>query len=106
MVKRAIIIKDDFIVHQEMEYIYNSEDITVNCNAILMAFMASRREEIEGGVLYTSGCPGMLAAGMIVTAKLKKVVFDREPLSSDEMCALELLKENNIETIYNPNIIM
>ena len=105
MLTKAVIVNNDFIVYQEIEYIYEGQ-ITVNCDAILKAFMASRASEIEGGVLYATGCPGLTAAGMIIAAKLVKVVYNREPISSDELCALELLKENNIMVICNPNIIL
>lgn len=105
MITKAVIVNGDFIVSQEIEYIYEGQ-ITVNCNAILMAFMASRKSEIEGGILYATGCPGLTSTGMIIAAELKKVVYNREPENSDEMCAIELLKEHGIETIYNPNIIL
>lgn len=105
MITKAVIVKDDFIVSQEIEYIYQGE-ITVNCDAILKAFMASRASEIEDGILYATGCPGFTAVGMIIAAKLSKVIYNREPIDSDEMCAIQLLKENGIITVYNPNIIL
>jgi hypothetical protein len=43
---------------------------------------------------------------MIITANLKKVVLSREPQDSDELCAIELLKEHGIEVVFNSNIIM
>lgn len=105
MITKAVIVNGDFIVSQEIEYIYEGQ-ITVNCDAILKAFMASRSSEIEGGILYATGCPGLTASGMIITAKLTKVVYNRMAITSDEMCAIELLKENNIEVVYNPDIIL
>lgn len=105
MITKAAIVNDDFIVIKEMEHIYEGQ-IIVNCNAISMAFMAARPEEVEGGILYATGCPELTVAGMIIAAKLSKVVYNREPLDSDELCAIELLKENGIITIYNPNIIL
>lgn len=105
MPTKAVIVNDDFIVSQEIEYIYEGQ-ITVNCNAILKAFMASRQSEVEGGTLYATGCPGLTDAGVIIVAKLKRVVYSRNPENSDEMCAIELLKEHGIETVYNHNIIL
>ena len=72
----------------------------------MKTFMASKQEDIEGGILYTNGCPDLVNASMIIAAKLKKVVFNREPINSDEMCALELIKENGITVVCNPNIIL
>lgn len=72
----------------------------------MKAFMESRPSEIAGGTLFATGCPGLNEASMIIAATLNKVVFTREPANSDEMCALELLKERNIEIVLNPNIIL
>lgn len=101
---KAAIVKDDFIVFQELSTIYEGQ-ITVKCNAIFKCFMASRQSEIEGGTLYTIGCPDLTAAGMIIAAKLTRIVHSEEPTDSDQMCALELIKEHNIEVVHNPNII-
>ena len=105
MITKAVIVNDNFIVSQEIEYIYQGQ-IKVNCDAILKAFMASRSSEVEGGILYVTGCPDLADSGMIIAAKLSKVIYNRTAITSDEMCALELLKEHNIEVIYNPNIIL
>ena len=105
MLSHAIIVNDNFIVSQKIEHIYDG-DITVDCNAIMKAFMESRTSEITGGTLFATGCPGLNEASMIIAAMLNKVVFTREPANSDEMCALELLKERNIEIVLNPNIIL
>ena len=105
MITQAVIVRDDFIVSQNLERIYEG-DITVDCNAILMAFMASRLKDIEGGVLYATGCVGLTEASLIIPAKLTKVVFSREPVLSDELCAIELLKEHGITVSFNPNIIL
>lgn len=51
-------------------------------------------------------CPTLMAASMIIAAKLERVVHMNEPLTSDEMCAIELLKENGITVNCNPNIIL
>ena len=105
MINRAIIVNGDYIVSQKIEHIYEG-DIVVDCNAILKTFLASPVEEIEGGKLYATGCIGLTEASMIIAAKLKKAVFSRSPETSDEMCAIELLKEQGIETVINPNIIL
>ena len=105
MINQAVIVKDDFIVRQEMEFIYEGQ-LTVKCDAILKAFLASRQSDIEGGVLYVIGCPGLVAVSLVIAAKLVKVVYSREPENSDEMCAIELLKERGIETVHNPSIIL
>ena len=56
--------------------------------------------------MYTTGCPSLVEVAMIIAAKLRKVVYSRDPIDSDEMCAIELLKENYIEAVCNPNIIL
>ena len=38
--------------------------------------------------------------------KISKVILTRMPVMSDEMCAVEILKENNISVIYNSNNIL
>lgn len=105
MITKAVIVNKDYIVSKEIEYIYDNQ-ISVNCNAILMSLMAGSSESIEGGVMYTTGCPSLVEVSMIIAAKLVKVVYSREPLDSDEMCAIQLLLDNNIEAVYNPNIIL
>lgn len=106
MINHAVIVNGDFIVWQKIDHIYNDGEITVDCDAIMKTFMASKQKDIEGGILYTNGCPDLINASMIIAAKLKKVVFNREPINSDEMCALELIKENGITVVCNPNIIL
>jgi len=105
VINHAVIVKDDFIVSQEIEYIYEGQ-LTVQCNAILKAFLASRQSEVEGGILFVTGCPGLTSVSLIIAAKLSKVVYNREPADSDEMCAIELLRERGIETVCNPSIIL
>lgn len=72
----------------------------------MKVFMASRPEEVEGGVLFASGCAGLNEASLIISANLAKVIFSREPLNSEELCAMELLKERDIAVVFNPNIII
>ena len=105
MINQAIIVKDDFVVCQDTEHIYEG-DFTVNCNAIMKVFMASRPDEIVGGTLFASGCAGLTEASLIISANLSKAVFSREPLDSDELCAIELLKERDVSVTFNPNIII
>ena len=105
MMNRAIIVNGDFIVSEKHESIYEG-DIVVECNAIMKTFMTSRMQDVEGGTLYANGCPSLNEAAMIISARLTKVVFSREPVMSDELCAIELLKENGIEVICNPEIIL
>lgn len=105
MITKTTIVNNDYIVSKEIEYIYNNQ-ISVNCNAILMSLMASSLDKVAGGTMYTTGCPSLVEAGMIIAAKLNKVVYSRDPINSDEMCAIQLLKCNNIEAVCNPNIIL
>lgn len=105
MITKAIITNNDFIISQTVNPIYEG-DITVNCNAILMAFMNGSIEDITGGTLYATGCVGPTEVSMIITADIKKVVLSREPQDSEELCAIELLKEHSIEVVFNSNIIM
>ena len=62
--------------------------------------------EVEGGTLYVDGCPSINEASMIIVAKLKKIVITRNANDSDEMCALELLKERNVEVVINPDNLL
>ena len=105
MINQAIIVNNNFVVCQEAESIYDG-DFAVRCNAIMKAFLAVRPEEVEGGTLFASGCAGPTEVSLIISANLSKVVFSREPVDSDELCAIELLKERNIEVVFNPNIII
>ena len=105
MINQAIIVKDDFVVCQDTEPIYDG-DFTVACNAIMKVFMASRPEEVAGGTLFASGCASLTEASLVISANLSKVVFNREPLDSEEMCAIELLKERDVAVVFNPNIII
>jgi deoxycytidylate deaminase len=105
MITKAAIVNNDYIVSKEIEYIYDNQ-ISVNCNAILMSLMAGSPDEVAGGTMYTTGCPSLVEVGMIIAAKLNKVVYSRDPIDSDEMCAIQLLKDNNIEAVCNPNIIL
>ena len=105
MINQAIIVKDNFVVCQDTEQIYEG-DFDVKCNAIMKVFMASRPDEIKEGILFASGCAGLTEASLIISANLSKAVFSREPLDSDELCAIELLKERNISVVFNPNMII
>ena len=105
MITKAVIVKDDFIVSQEIKHVYHG-DITVDCNAIMMAFLASRKSEVSKGTLFANGCASLTEASLIISAELVKAVFSREPETSDEMCAIELLKESNVTVVINPSIIL
>ena len=105
MLNQAAIVKDDFIVSTHSKVIYEGEP-NFNCNAIMMVFLKPRQSEIVDGTLYANGCPGVNEASLIVVAKIKKAIFSREPETSDELCAIELLKEKGIEIIFNPDIIL
>ena len=72
----------------------------------MKVFMVSRPDEVEGGILFASGCASLTEASLVISANLSKVVFNREPIDSDELCAIELLKERNITVVFNPNIII
>lgn len=105
MLNHAILVNDDFIVNSRSINIYEG-DLSVDCNAIMMVFIKAKQSEIENGTLFASGCIGLNEAAMIIAAKLAKVVLTREPTTSDEMCAVEILRENNIQVIYNPDILL
>lgn len=51
-------------------------------------------------------CPNLHEAGLLIVTGLKKVVTNREPETSDELAARELLLQNKIEYIINPDIIL
>ena len=86
--------------------LYQGTDITVECSAITRLFIKAREDEVEGGTLYTYGFPDLQEAAMIISSKLTKIVASQEPLTSDELCALEILKESNLSFIINPKIIL
>lgn len=52
------------------------------------------------------GCPDLHEAGLLIVTSLKKVVTNCEPETSDELAARELLLQNKIEYIINPDIIL
>lgn len=61
---------------------------------------------MEGGTLFTMGCPDLHEAGLLIVTSLKKIVTNCEPETSDELAARELLLQNKIEYIINPDIIL
>jgi len=54
---------------------------------------------IEGSILYTTHCPCITCAKMIINAGIKKVVYGKE--YADKR-GLELLKEAGIEVVHIP----
>ncbi|HIP62540.1 MAG TPA: cytidine deaminase [Archaeoglobus profundus] len=54
---------------------------------------------IDGSILYTTHCPCITCAKMIINAGIKKVVYGKE--YADKR-GLELLKEAGIEVVYIP----
>ena len=105
MLNQAVLVNGDFIVNSHSKQIYDGE-LNFGCNAIVMVFLKARQSEVEGGTLYIDGCPSINEASMIIVAKLKKIVITRDAHDSDEMCALELLKERNIEVVINPDNLL
>ena len=105
MLNQAAIVNGNFIVTSHSKTFYEG-DYDFSCNAITMVFLKSRREEVIGGTLFANGCPGINEASMIIAAKLKKVVLNREPENSEELCAVEALKESNVEVVLNQNIFL
>ena len=103
MLQHAVLVKDDFILSSRSISLYEG-DINVDCNAIMMIFVKMKQEEIKDSVIYTEGCPGLSEIPMLIMAEIKKLVISREPITSDEMCAIELLREHNIPVTINPNI--
>lgn len=105
MLNSAVLVNDDFIVCSHSKHIYEG-DLSLECNAVMMLFVKMKKTEMQGGTLYADGCVGLNEAAMIVAAKINKVILTRMPVMSDEMCAIEILKENNISVIYNSNNIL
>ncbi|HIP25683.1 MAG TPA: cytidine deaminase [Archaeoglobus profundus] len=66
-------------------------------NAIIQA--AKFGISIEGSILYTTHCPCITCAKMIINAGIKKVVYGKE--YADKR-GLELLKEAGIEVVHIP----
>lgn len=106
MLTSAVIVRGDFIVCATKEVLYESTDITLDCSAITKLFIKSRQQEVKGGTLYCAEFPTLQEAAIIISSKLKKVIAQQDPKDSDELCALEALKEAHIETIVNPKIIL
>ena len=104
VLQHAILVKDDYVVCQQLERIYDG-DFSANCNAIMKVFITTKQEEIEGGILFVDGCPGISEAAMIISAKLSKVVINRDPVDSDELCAKALLEEKGVLVVLNENNI-
>lgn len=106
MFTSAVIVSGDFIVCATKEVLYKSTDITLGCSAITKLFIKSRQQEVKGGTLYCTQCPTLQETAIIISSKLKKVIVQQEPKDSDELCALEALKNAHIEVIINPKIIL
>lgn len=102
---KAILVNGNFVVSTNEQEIYKC-DINVTCNAISMLYVNSKKSEMEGGTLFTKGCPELHEAGLLIVTGLKKVVTNREPETSDELAARELLLQNNVEYVINPDIIL
>ena len=66
-------------------------------NAIIQA--AKFGISVEGATLYTTHCPCITCAKIIINAGIKKVVYGRE--YADKR-GLELMKEAKIEVVYFP----
>lgn len=105
MLNKAVMVNENFIVSVEEKEIYNN-DINVTCNAIDMLFVKSKQSEMGGGTLFLVGCPNLNEAGLMIAARFSKIVVNREPTMSDELMARELLLQNKIEYIINPDIIL
>jgi deoxycytidylate deaminase len=81
---------ESFIVH-------NCRGLHAEQNAIIQA--AKFGICIEGATMYTTHCPCITCAKMIINAGIKKVVYGKE--YADKR-GLELLKEAGIEVVYMP----
>ena len=71
-----------------------------------MIFIHVGRNEVEGGTVYVYGCPALQEAAMLITAKVAKIVTNREPENSDELAARVLLIDNGIDYEINPEIVL
>lgn len=105
MLNCAVLTNDSFIVCSRSLNFYEGE-VPINCNAIMMIFVKSKESEMAGGTLYVDGCPGYNEVSMIIAAHIAKVVVQRDPITSEELCALEALKEKGVKVEINPAIIL
>lgn len=105
MLNSAVLVNGNFIVCSKSLNLYEGE-IPINCNAIMMIFVKSKESEMAGGTLYVDGCPGYNEVSMIIAAGISKVVVQRDPITSEELCALEALKEKGITVEINSTIIL
>ena len=105
MMDKAVLVNNNFILCTEHEEIYKN-DFNVTCNAIDMIFINVGRPEVEGGTVFVYGCPALQEAGMLITAKVAKIVTNREPENSDELAARVLLIDNGIDYEINSEIVL
>lgn len=105
MLSQAILINGDFIVAQPAQEVI-SGNYKANCSAITMVFVASRKEEVEGGTLFVNSCPTTSEAAMIIAANIAHVVVGASPFNADETVALEMLEKRGIHVTTNPRIIL
>lgn len=103
MPQQAILVKGDFILSTRAINLYK-KDIIIDCNAIMMIFVKMKQEEIKDSVIYVNGCPSLNDVSMLFMAKIKKLVLKQAPINSDEMCAVEFLRQNGIPVIIKPDI--
>lgn len=105
MLDKAVMVNGNFIVSTSEQEIYK-HDINVTCNAISMLYIKSKQSEMQGGTLFTKGCPALHEAGLLIATGLRAIVVNRDPENSDELAARELLLQNKIEYVINPDIIL
>lgn len=105
MLSQAVLVNGNFIVAQHAQEIV-SGTYKANCSAITMVFVASRKEEVEGGTLFVSGCPNTSEAAMIIAANIEKVIINASPFNADEAIAIEMLQKSGIDVITNISIIL
>ncbi|RLI84150.1 MAG: hypothetical protein DRP01_08380 [Archaeoglobales archaeon] len=90
-------VKGDNSFVTESFTVHNCRGLHAEQNAIIQA--AKFGISIEGSTIYTTHCPCITCAKMIINAGIRRVVYGRD--YADKR-GLELLKEAGIEVIYIP----
>ncbi len=90
-------VEEDNSFVTESFTVHNCRGLHAEQNAIIQA--AKFGISIDGATMYTTHCPCITCAKMIINAGIKKVVYGRE--YADKR-GLELLKEAGIEVVYLP----
>ena len=108
MVTRAILVwpNDSGITRTKSRVFDPSDPENFSYSAALVAFVLTRKKDIKGGTMFLDDAPSFEGAKAIIEAELKKVVYAKQALTTDQISAIQLLEQFGIETYYNPGIML